>query len=688
MATSFAVYASQFLNRQNNGMSLSQTSSQPMFYSFTTDGNGSHDGHSPDLDDLNDPHLRSSHGGKQGQEVRAIPEEDEDPYLRLDEDENTGRTGYDKRAGHQQSVPLIASEQRSESPDSPRGWLAHLASPPMRRVRSPSPVPSTESGDSDPPPDLLVPGRSSRAQHPRPASPATKQPQSLSLTESLLPRDGRTRPLDVFSLPDPRHTPRRRRKYNDSIWTVLWCTSVSICLFFSILVLFVVHKPEGTKNIILPYTTLLHTVPLLTITTFSSAIVTYVHIFLLRIFVRPVIIVTSFFVPVTLLISAIWAFVGSFMWDGNTVPTWGETVGLRLFSLIPLVLSIITARRLLHLPETLHVASSTLTLTTHLLMNNPFLLALSPAILLLTLISSIPFLTLIFRLLLVGYTSGSGSTVEYHIRAWANWAIVGSVVVWLWTWGVARGILRMTSSSVIGAWYFSDQDAQPPPPMSTHTIHAALIRSTGPSLGSIALSALLLTIIQMLYSLTFLLRKLPPYIPVRAFFLIHGIRMAINWLESATTALSKYALVYTGITGDPFMPSARRARALTNSVESKIGRQGRRKISSEPPLALLTIAPLSMTFPFALMTYLFVAHTLNAPDQALGAALLAGGVTSLVGLFCVVVRDIQPDYLSSADVLYVCYCIDKETGDRRREEVFILVSSMWGFLNFAHGLPV
>lgn len=42
-----------------------------------------------------------------------------------------------------------------------------------------------------------------------------------------------------------------------------------------------------------------------------------------------------------------------------------------------------------------------------------------------------------------------------------------------------------------------------------------------------------------------------------------------------------------------------------------------------------------MTLPFALTTYLFVAHTLSAPEQALGAALLAGGVSALVGLFCV-----------------------------------------------------
>ena len=53
------------------------------------------------------------------------------------------------------------------------------------------------------------------------------------------------------------------------------------------------------------------------------------------------------------------------------------------------------------------------------------------------------------------------------------------------------------------------------------------------------------------------------------------------------------------------------------------------------PLTLLKIAPLTLTLPFSLITYLFVAHTLGAPDQALEAALLAGTVTALVGLFCV-----------------------------------------------------
>ena len=324
MATSFAAYASQFLNRPNIGLSSSQTSAQPMFYSFTTDGGGSHGGHDTDLDDFNDPHLRSSHDTPK--DIRPFQEEDDDPYLRLDEDDSTARTILNSRSRHPQSVPLIASSHRSESPESPRGWLAHLASP-ARRARSPSPTPSTDSGDSEPPPDLLVPGPS-RTRQPPPPPPSSKQPQSLSLTESLLPRDGHTRPLDVFSLPDPRHTPRGRRKYNDSTWTVLWCTGVSICVFFSVLLLFLTHKPPAKQRPLhLPYTTLLHTVPLLTIITFLSALVAYVHIYLLRIFVRPVMIATSFFVPVTLFISAIWAFIGSFMWDGDTEPTWGETVG-------------------------------------------------------------------------------------------------------------------------------------------------------------------------------------------------------------------------------------------------------------------------------------------------------------------------------------------------------------------------
>ncbi|KAH9852753.1 plasma-membrane choline transporter-domain-containing protein [Lenzites betulinus] len=658
MAASFAAYASQFLNRQQTaGSSLS--SSQPLFYSFSTD-NGSHAGnaHEADLDDLDDPHLRASSMSRTT--VRRDPplqhhEEEEDPYLRLDEDE----PGVSRQQAA--AMPLLGVSEA----DGSKGWLAH-ASP----LRSPSPSPSNSSADSyNPPPDILH-GRppSPRTVH-RPYSPPSQPPPpprtaiSLSLTESLLPRDGRTRPVDVFSLPDPRYVPRNRRKFNDSVWTTIWCAGASVCVVGSILVLFLTHEPANRRKT--SYFTLLHTVPLLTILISLSAVVCYVHIFLLRVFVKPVMVATSVFIPATLLISALWAFIGSFMWDGDQEPTWGETVGLRLFAIVPLVLAILTGRRLLHLPRDIHTASSLLTLTTRLLMENPFLLALSPAVLLAALLLSIPFITLAFRLLLVGvYTPVSPTRSAWHVSEWAHWAIAATIGVWLWSWGVARGLLRVSCAGVIGAWYFADPVLPPPPPTSTHTIHAAITRATQPSFGTIVLSALIVTGIRLLGLITLGLRALPAYLPPYMRVVSVGAGMAVGYLEAATSSLSTYALVYTGLTGDAFFPSARRARALTGAAENPSVVNYRRRFKTEPSLTLLAVAPLTLTFPFALLTYLFVAHTLNAPDSALYASLLAGLVTALVGMFCIgLVKD-------TADTLYICYCIDKDAGERRRDEVF------------------
>lgn len=91
--------------------------------------------------------------------------------------------------------------------------------------------------------------------------------------------------------------------------------------------------------------------------------------------------------------------------------------------------------------------------------------------------------------------------------------------------------------------------------------------------------------IRMLTLLTIALRLLPSYFPLvlRPWLqpLTVGAGMAVSYLESVTTSFSKYALVYTGLTGDPFLPSARRARALTAAVESAESGRFRRKFRTE-----------------------------------------------------------------------------------------------------------
>lgn len=127
---------------------------------------------------------------------------------------------------------------------------------------------------------------------------------------------------------------------------------------------------------------------------------------------------------------------------------------LRLFAIVPFILAIITARRVLSLPQELHTTSALLTLCTRILLQQPFLLALSPAILLIALLGSLPFITLAFRLLLVGGWSRSGSV--WRVRTWADWAIVGDAIIWLWSWGVARGVMRVAAAGAVGSWYFSE----------------------------------------------------------------------------------------------------------------------------------------------------------------------------------------------------------------------------------------
>lgn len=210
------------------------------------------------------------------------------------------------------------------------------------------------------------------------------------------------------------------------------------------------------------------------------------------------------------------------------------------------------------------------------------------------------------------------------------------------------------------------------------------MRATQPSFGSIVLSGLILTGVRMLGLLTIALRRFPAYLPLpaRPFLqpVVFASAFAVGYLENATSSLSTYALAYLGLTGDPFFPSARRAAALTAAANASVAGY-RKKFKSDrtsgiltifvvadirvtAPFTMLAYAPLTLTLPFALTTYLFVAHTLGAPQHALSAAILGGGVTALVGLFCVGLVD------DTVDALYICYCVDQQAGQKRRPEVF------------------
>ncbi|QRV75426.1 Plasma-membrane choline transporter [Ceratobasidium sp. AG-Ba] len=674
MPASFSTYASQFLSR-----STASTSAQPMFYSVAEGGesqyalgDSTHSRRSAaELDEDGLPFLP---GGQtifdNGENDQGDQEQDEpdsraatpqrhfasppmrsqhlnveNPYL--DEHDLEFEDNIDDSMPPD-SIPLIASPPRSPSPR-PRqkppaaGWLAHLSqsgypdpgrprpsraamSPPDRAIMNSS----SEDEDSDSsedlplfPPSPPLPQSRPHAHHgPTPPPPRLARDvdpdlssSHIDLNESLLPRDGIER--SVFTLPDPARTPYR--KYNDPVWTALWCTSILFSFIGSIVIIFFTNShPKAPsipgRKLTTPFSTLTHTIPLLTLVVVLTSVFGYLYLILLRYFVRPVLTATALAAPLALLLAAIWAFGGSFMWDGDGVgETWGETVGYDRY------------RRLMQ-------GMSVISLASALVLDHPPLLGLSVGLLVAALVLSIPFLALIFRLMLVGTFVREGITFTWRVKGWAWWMSVLVVGVLMWSWAVVRGALRVTVSGVVAAWYHSPPNTPAPTTQqATDTTRNLLILLR--AFRTFATPAVLSTIPL----------PVPPGIQqtairwLVAFAQAQAMNHIVSWLSKYGGGVDVQVLV--GVTGEE--EGAEGGRARDASLATSLG------------LGVFA----------AIGGYIFAAHALSDPTYAPLAALLIGAGTTATVRFCVGVVD------DAADALFMCYCLDYEAGGVPREDV-------------------
>ncbi|KAH7103950.1 plasma-membrane choline transporter-domain-containing protein [Auriculariales sp. MPI-PUGE-AT-0066] len=619
----FSQYASRFINASFMAQSTS-SNSQPLFYSFMNASESGEQSRNLRTDDDEDgTELR-------GESVRHPREEDEDvldPFH-----EHAPLIESEVQHNLHPQIPAQQQQTRQHTP----GWRVSAA--PLELS-----IASSSSSDQsiDAPPDGFFDDDDDDGYDTRPVARST-------LRESLLPRDGVTRP--VFSLPDPRRVPLR--KFNDPAWTVLYCTGLTACIV-GWLVVVLVTSPRPEHQGAFPYSTLLHIVPLLTILTISSALASYAHVFLLRLAVQPAVLATAIFVPVALLLAAVWAFAGSFVGPQDS---WNATVGLRLFSLVPLVCSVLSARSLMARRRQLEQTINVVHLATSILLAHPPLFALSPALLFGCMVLSLPLLSLVFRLFLVGYWSLTSDVWHYHLYNYSGWLIAAVTLFWLWSWAIARGILRVTAAGVVGAWYFERSVTTTSDEEIMRITTAALFRASGPSFGSVAAAALFLSAARALDAVTLVIHQYttPPAIPAQ----LNPLTVLPRMFAVVLRSLSTYALTYIGVTGEPFFPAARRAQALT-SVRRPIARGDYTILG-----ALLLLSAAAAGTLAALGMYLFVTHTLAAPNSAPFAAWTAGAVTFLVVWYSVgLVDDI-------ADTLYVCYCIDRDAGNQSCPEAF------------------
>lgn len=392
-------------------------------------------------------------------------------------------------------------------------------------------------------------------------------------------------------------------------------------------------------------------------------------------------------VPIVLGLGWAWAFAGSFIYDDESWSggSW-STTGLRVISIVPLLLAILFARMVWQRRKALSRSIAVLELSCSVVLMHPALLVLALASLGGFALVTIPFLFLFTRLFLVGHFGRQvGDSTEWQTDTKAAFLAWATLCAWLWTWAVLRGAQRVTVAGVVSHWYFhrigeseatsaggqagpetaassghpsfdkrrADEDnannvffdgdsiydethaapgsypqggsratagrhAVPDP---TEVVRVSFARATGPALGSICMSALILAAVKILTLVAEVARRISDAaaqrrVPKLLQPLTHVVGLLAG-LGAVLQAYSDLALVYVGVTGDGFWTAARKSAQL-------VGRRGVQGVMEGLVINLvLDLTAIALSFLAGLVGFLFSAHQLHVPADA-----------PLVGLLC------------------------------------------------------
>ncbi|EIM19463.1 hypothetical protein WALSEDRAFT_58723 [Wallemia mellicola CBS 633.66] len=460
--------------------------------------------------------------------------------------------------------------------------------------------------------------------------------------------------------PLPPLTSTPIRKYRDAPFVVAYGFSIISVLIIGVSVLFtsntesVIPPPNATPFIT---TTLLHSTPLLVGLTFLSLLLGALHILILKHAITPILYTAIAVILFGLLGSSTWAFAGSFVDDDETDLSWSswwQSTGLRLFSLIPILIIAWFGRTLYKRRNKLKRSIKVVELSSQVILEHPTLIIYHLAITVVSTLLSIPFAWLIYRLLKIGHwDSSSNGGFSWHVKTSSDFLVAYVALIGFWTWGVLRGIASVTTSGVLGAWYFNRHDPHQPAPHVL--VSSSFYRSTHASFGSICLASIILTAIGVFSRLLIRLRGLSGsgmtrFHPISIVF--NAVSMVAAILLGFVDHISTHALIYAGITGDAFTPSAKRVKQLVNRREVR-GLMDDLLVKTTIRLFAVTVSLLS-----AVAGFIYSAHFLNQSLHSPIVGIIAGWLSfSAIRMWGDVLT-------STVDSIYVCYCFDVSTNQQ------------------------
>jgi len=314
-----------------------------------------------------------------------------------------------------------------------------------------------------------------------------------------------------------------------------------------------------------------------------------------------------------------------------------------------------------------------LSLSVGVLVAHPSLVMASLGLSMACIVSSIPFLSLILQLLL----SGKPHESQWVINSGALGHALVAGFVWSWSLNVIRNLQRIMVAGVVSHWYFNRHS---PPGMHQRKAYSSLdstcqsiSRALGPSLGTVCLSAFLLTVFDSSSKLFKFLKRLSSPTSSSSSpsgllcccsrnILLAWLKIWIDFSSRILDFLGSFSLIYAGITGFNFSASFRKTQSLVFK-HAQIGLFHNLLVKLILNLVALTISLTLSLIGYHIYTSSSESSSKPIHDRLLLLENLGPFICIFFGLLPFWILRFLTDLISTCvDTLFLCWNIDLDIG--------------------------
>ncbi|GAA5849278.1 hypothetical protein JCM9279_006434 [Rhodotorula babjevae] len=302
-----------------------------------------------------------------------------------------------------------------------------------------------------------------------------------------------------------------------------------------------------------PSASLLATLPtlsLLALVSLVAGVASLAYLLAMRRALATLLTLAVFGGPVLFVATGIVAFAGSFATQG-VASDGGWTTGVRWFAVACFVLAFVLGRTALSRRKELNRAISVGELACDTVLSHPPLILLALTLSLLSAIITLPFASLIAALL-------AHAPQSPHL---ASWGSALALLVFFWTLAIGRGVSHAVVGGCIGTWYFEREGDEYQGPLEV--TRAAIVRATGPSLGTVIAASFFLAIFETLAAICRTLHRALSSSRLPALLRPLAVLAPLFATAASYAAFfNSYSLSYAGMTGEPFWSASRETAAL------------------------------------------------------------------------------------------------------------------------------